>query len=232
MKQLRKFAICLTITIGVILLSLFLYTILVHLIENSERDTEFTSISLKEEELSAIYYDVSPKWCEEYGMTYDENKGCLNSDNAKLNKQALAQVELQEINSVNCSFFAKYHHMRDYVTDENKSIAKQKHLDCYNQNREEFELLTNYSCYELFQKFEHNFNGIEWSDNILKVEKKMDRCEDDEKYYANYGSCKTLSAQYFGGYDYLKESNKQAIEEKLTNVCHYDIQEELKQRGK
>jgi hypothetical protein len=232
MVRLRKFAIYLGIAIGVILLTLFLYTILVHLVENSPSDTEFPVIPLKEEELSAIYYDLSPGWCKDYRMAYEEGKGCLNSDNAKLNKQALAQVESQEIDSVHCSVFAKYHHMRDYVTDKNESIAKQKLMDCYNQNREEFELLKNYSCYELFQKFEHGFNDIAWSDNVLKVKKKMDRCEDDEKYYANYGSCKTLSAQYFGGYDYLKESNKQAVEEKLINVCHYNLQEELKQRGK
>jgi len=232
MKQLRKFVICLAIAIGAILLTLFLYTILVHLVENSPRDTEFPVIPLKEEELSAIYYDLNPEWCEKNGMAYEEYKGCLNSDNAELNKRALTAAELRGINFAHCSTFAKYHHMRDYVTDENESIAKQKLMDCYNQNREEFELLKNYSCYELFQKFEHNFNDIEWSDNIQKVKKKMDNCEDDENYYANHGSCKTLSAQYFGDYQYIKESNKQAAEEKLNSVCHYDIQEELKQRIK
>jgi len=47
---LRKYAIYLAIVIGVILFALFLYTILVHLIENSPRDAEFSNISLKEEE--------------------------------------------------------------------------------------------------------------------------------------------------------------------------------------
>ena len=159
----------------------------------------------------------------EFNYLYEQKlKDCLEEQTKSDLKE-----ELLEIQNRHCSVFAKYHHLREYVSDENESIAKEKLLSCYNQINEERSIVNQSTCQELFLISENNFEGIEFSNTKLIVNLKMSSCLNYEEHDANVGSCESLRQRYVTGEPYLDIANRLLTEQKLKDICHYDIKKEF-----
>jgi hypothetical protein len=156
------------------------------------------------------------------------NKNFEDESVSKLNTQISVKEELLEIESRHCSVFPKYDYNKgEYLTRENESIAKQKLDDCYKQIEDEKDLLRSWTCQELSEKSKNGFDELEWSNDGLAAQRHLQYCINSEKHRANVGTCQSLSERYRTGEPYLNISNKLLTEQKLQDICHYDLEEKF-----
>lgn len=152
---------------------------------------------------------------------YDEES------DSKLNTQISVEEQLLEIETTHCTTFAKYDYNTNYMTKENRYIAKQKLDDCYKQNDDEKDLLRNWTCHELSEKSKNGFDELEWSNNGLSAYRDLKSCLNYEEHNANVGSCESLHKRYGQGDPYVDIENRLLTEQKLQDICHYNLEEEF-----
>ncbi len=159
----------------------------------------------------------------EFNYLYEQKlKDCLEEPTRSDLKE-----ELLEIQNRHCSVFAKYNYNKEYLTVETQSIGEQRLDYCNDQRDEERSVVNGSTCSELSLISENNFEGIEFSNTKLIVVMKLDSCLNYEKHDANVGSCESLRQRYVTGEPYLEIANKLLTEQKLKDICHYDLKKEF-----
>lgn len=180
---------------------------------------------MKDEQGPSLLKGAKEPWCLDNNGIWIEPDTCKIHKDYDLYLEESGLVELNSLKIMDCKTFEKRNWFNnDYLTDENNRYVKEKLLDCHNQ-KEEFKILDAYSCVRLFELFDDEMDDILWAENMQVIREKMDQCVDDEQALSLTGNCKVMSERYYYGGDFIRNSHKDAMEQRLVSYCHYNLDE-------
>ncbi len=180
---------------------------------------------MKDKQGPSLLKGVKEPWCLNNNGIWIEPDTCKIHKDYELYLEEASPIELNSLKIMDCQTFEKRNWFNnDYLTDENNRYAKEKLLDCHNQ-KEEFKILDAHSCVKLFELFDNEMDDIRWVENKQAIHEKMSQCIDDEQALSLTGNCKVMTERYYYGGDFIRNSHKEAMEQRLVNYCHYNLDE-------